>query len=258
MIPHFICHQFGYHDDNYGVLMHDPITGHTAAIDAGCAKSYHAALEETGYQLSHIFITHHHWDHTDGLAELKQQTGATVIGPANSKQEIISQCDILVQDNDYVTFANQQVKAIATPGHTLDMINYYCETQKLLFSGDSLFVLGCGRLFEGEGPMMWASLLKLKSLPQDTLVYSSHEYSLANAAFALTIDPDNEALGERVAKIKALVEDGHPSVPASLADECATNPFLRADDQSIRAHLGLLDASDAEVFTEIRARKDRF
>lgn len=252
------CYQFAYNDDNYGVLVHDPLTGQTAAIDAGEAGAYVAALQQTGYQLSHIFITHHHWDHTDGLAELKQLTGAKVIGPANSKQSLLSLFDTRVKDNDQFDFAGQTVTAIATPGHTLDMINYYIGAQDLLFSGDSLFVLGCGRLFEGDGPMMWDSLLKLKSLPRQTVMYSAHEYSLANAAFAMTIDPENAALQNRVEEIKALTRQGLATVPSTLAVECETNPFLRADDQSIRAHLGLAGASDAEVFTEIRNRKDRF
>ncbi|MGC6529693.1 MAG: hydroxyacylglutathione hydrolase [Candidatus Puniceispirillaceae bacterium] len=253
-----ICYQFPYHSDNYGFLLHDADTGQTAAIDAGCAESYQLALDKTGFTLTEIWITHHHWDHTDGLADLKAATGAKIVGPANTKEAIATYCDQMISDGEGFIFAGQPVKIIATPGHTLDMMNYYLPQEKMLFSGDSLFVLGCGRLFEGDGPMMWQSLEKLKALPDDTVIYSAHEYAAANAAFAITIDPDNTALQERIKQITELGEKGVPTVPSTLADENATNPFLRADDAVIRVHLGMQDASDAAVFTEIRHRKDRF
>ena len=253
-----ICYQFPYHSDNYGFLLHDAETGQTAAIDAGCADSYQLALDKTGFTLTEIWITHHHWDHTDGLADLKAATGAKVIGPANTKEAIAKSCDQMISDGDEFIFAGQRVNIIATPGHTLDMMNYHLPQEKMLFSGDSLFVLGCGRLFEGDGPMMWQSLEKIKALPDGTVIYSAHEYAAANAAFAITIDPDNAALQERVKQITDFGERGVPTVPSTLADEMATNPFLRADDAVIRAHLGMQGASDAAVFSEIRHRKDRF
>ena len=253
-----LCKQFAYHDDNYGFLLHDEASGLTAAIDLGCAKSYRDALAQAGWQLTHIFITHHHWDHTDGLAEIKQQKGAHVIGPHNTKDFLAALIDTAVGQGDVVRLGAHHFDVIATPGHTLDMVNYYSAANQMLFSGDSLFVLGCGRLFEGDGPMMWQSLAKLIALPDETVIYSAHEYALSNAEFAATIDPHNEALLKRIANIRGTREAGRASVPSTLAEECATNPFLRADDKAIRAHLGLHDASDEAVFTEIRARKDRF
>lgn len=253
-----ICHQFSYNDDNYGFLLHDPKTKQTAAIDAGCAKSYEAALAETGYQLSCIFITHHHWDHTDGLAALKKATNAHVIGPKNTKDSIAALLDETVQDGDRISFGSQLIDVIATPGHTLDMMNYYTAEAGYLFSGDSLFTLGCGRLFEGDGPMMWDSLSKLLALPDETIIYSAHEYAFANAAFAATIDPENTALQDRIALIEQARAKGVPTVPSRLAEEKATNPFCRAEDAKIRAHLGMSDESDEAVFTEIRRRKDVF
>ena len=253
-----ICYQFAYHSDNYGFLLHDAETGQTAAIDAGCADSYQLALNKTGFTLTEIWITHHHWDHSDGLADLKAATGAKVIGPANTKDAIAKSCDRMISDGEEFLFSGQPVNIIATPGHTLDMMNYHLPQEKMLFSGDSLFVLGCGRLFEGDGPMMWQSLEKIKALPDDTVIYSAHEYAVANAAFAITIDPDNTALQKRVKQITEFGEKGVPTVPSMLADEMATNPFLRADDAVIRAHLGMQGSSDAAVFSEIRHRKDRF
>ena len=253
-----ICHQFAYHEDNYGVLVHDPASGQTAAIDSGCVNSYLAALEQTGYQLSHIFITHHHWDHTDGLKALKQATGAYAIGPHNTKAEVAQYLDKTVRDGDSMHLADHQISVIATPGHTLDMMNYYLPQAGLLFSGDSLFTLGCGRLFEGDGPMMWQSLSKLLSLPNSTKLYSAHEYALSNAAFAESIDPDNPELQARIARIKELRATGQPTVPSLLSEEKATNPFCRPDNGAIRAHLGLQGVSDEAVFTEIRRRKDVF
>lgn len=253
-----ICHQFPYNDDNYGVLLHDKATGYTAAIDAGCAASYQASLDETGYQLSHIFVTHHHGDHTAGLSALKQATSALVLGPHNTKQEVRQHIDIALKDGDEFNFAGHHISAVATPGHTLDMINYALIEARLLFSGDSLFVLGCGRLFEGDGPMMWRSLTKLMALPSDMLVYSAHEYALANARFAETIEPDNQALIRRIAALQEARDKGLASTPSLLSEELATNPFLRADKPHIAAYLGMADASAEDVFTEIRRRKDQF
>ena len=251
-------HQFSYLSDNYGYLLHDPDTGHAAAIDAGDASAYLAALDETGYQLSHIFITHHHYDHIDGLAKLKQATGASVIGPSDTKSSLAAMIDKPVSDNDNFAFANRTVQVIATPGHTLDMMNYYLPDDKIIFTGDTLFTLGCGRLFEGDGPMMWHSLSRLRALAAETMIYSAHEYSLANAAFALSVDPNNQVLKRRAAAIQASRDKGQPTVPSCLADECATNPFLRPDDVAIRRHLGMEDASDEAVFAKIRALKDAF
>ena len=254
------CHylQFPYLSDNYGVLVHDAETGKTAAIDAGDDAAYLAALSEAGLTLDEIWITHHHWDHTDGLAALKLATGALVRGPAETKDHIAEHIDVGYQDGGSFDFAGQTVSVIATPGHTLDMVNFFLTADKVLFSGDSLFVLGCGRLFEGDGPMMWESLQKLRALPPETVIYGSHEYSLANAKFALSVDPQNEALAIRAAEIEAKRSKDEATVPSYLSEELATNPFLRPDDVGIRQHLGMEDATDTAVFTQIRALKDSF
>jgi len=248
---------YTYGSDNYGVLLNCPDTGFTASVDCGDAKATEQALSDTGWTLSEIWLTHHHGDHTAGAQALKQSTGAKVIGP-NRSQTPIAAVDEVVGDGDTFEFAGRGVQVIHTPGHTLDMVNFYLPAESLLFSGDTLFTLGCGRLFEGDAPMMWKSLLKLSALPKDTVIYGSHEYTLANAAFAVTVDPDNETLKDQVTNVKALRDAGEPTVPTTLAMELQTNPFLRADDVSIRRHLNMSDASDADVFAEIRARKDSF
>lgn len=253
----FQYHQFLYGSDNYGVLMHDAETGQTAAVDAGDLDSYLAALDQTGWSLSHILVTHHHGDHTEGLAQLAAQTGAKVFGPAGD-QPGHQAIETKLADGDRFEFAGTPVEVIATPGHTLDMLNYYLPDQAVCFTGDTLFALGCGRVFEGTAEMMWTSLSKLMVLPADTVLYSSHEYTAANARFAVTIDPENQALAARVKAVEALRADNQPTVPSMLSEELATNPFLRAADTAVRAHLGMADATDSAVFAEIRSRKDNF
>lgn len=250
-------HQFAYNDDNYGVLVHDPKSGETSAVDAGDAEAYISAAEAKGWNLTQIWITHHHWDHTDGLAKLKEKSGATVYGPTQKSQPIAG-LDVHLSEGDEVDFAGRKVTILETPGHTLDMINFYLADDKILFSGDTLFALGCGRIFEGTAPMMWNSLHKLSKLPAETTVYCSHEYTAANAKFALSVDPENEVLQERASQIHALRERGEPTVPFTLEMELATNPFLRPHDSKVRSQLNMEQHSDEDVFTEIRKRKDSF
>lgn len=254
----FEIYQFAYNDDNYGVLIHDAQSGETACIDAGDDRAVLHALSQKGWTLTQLWITHHHWDHTDGLEELKAATGCTVYGPAYKGGAEIVGVDVEVSEADVIRFAGQDVQILHTPGHTTDMINFYLPSEGVVFMGDTLFPLGCGRLFEGTPAMMWDSLSKLAALPQDTLVYCGHEYTQANAEFAVTVDPKNESLINRSEVISKLRAEGRPTVPTTVALELATNPFLRASDPDIRAHLGMESASDAEVFTEIRKRKDHF
>lgn len=250
-------HQFLYGSDNYGLLLHCPKTNLTACVDAGDAVATHAALRETGWRLSHIFITHHHGDHTDGLESLKSSYDAKVYGP-KIDSAVSKLYDTLLGDGDQFEFAGRQINVLATPGHTLDMINFYSPSDKIVCTGDTLFVLGCGRIFEGNAPMMWAGLQKLMKLPDETLVYCSHEYTLANARFAVTIDPNNVALAKRLAAFETLRNSDMPTIPTRIDLEKATNPFLRPSDPGIRANLSMANASDAEVFAEIRRRKDNF
>lgn len=246
-------HQFECLSDNYGVLIHSPDTGETASVDAPDALAVERALAEKGWKLSHFLVTHHHADHVQGIAPLKEKYGARVIGPDNASIDTV---DETVGDGDRFTFAGAPVEVIATPGHTLDMLNFHFPDQGVVFTGDTLFAMGCGRVFEGDPEMMWNSLEKLMKLPEATTVYCGHEYTLANGRFALTVDPDNEALKDRVKEVESLREAGKPTVPTTMAKELATNPFLRASDPAIRTHLGMADASDGEVFAEIRKRKD--
>jgi hydroxyacylglutathione hydrolase len=246
-------YQFGYMSDNYGVLLHSPQTGETAMIDAGDATAAFTALEQQGWALSHLFVTHHHADHIAGLEKIKSQTGCTVHGPDG-----ITGVDKTLSEGDTFSFAGVDVHVLHTPGHTLDMLNYHLPSESIVFTGDTLFTLGCGRLFEGDAPTMWRSLRKLKSLPGDTWVYGSHEYTQANARFALSVDPNNDALQQRAEQIDKLRAENQATVPTKLADELATNPFLRPDDPAIRDLLGMQDATDEAVFAEIRQRKDNF
>lgn len=248
-------HQFPYGDDNYGVLVHDNVSNQTACVDAGDAAAVFKALEEKGWSLNQLWITHHHADHVDGLMEVKEKTGCHVIGPEKSVGNIAG-LDQGVSEDDQFGLGEHIVEVIETPGHTLDMVNFYLPDDGVVFTGDTLFSMGCGRLFEGAPTLMWDSLRKLLALPENTVIYCSHEYTAANAAFALTIDPSNVALVQRAAEVKALRAAGKPTVPTDMAIERATNPFLRADDTAIREYLGMATATDAEVFTEIRARKD--
>jgi hydroxyacylglutathione hydrolase len=258
-------HQFAYGSDNYGVLLHCPKTGETAMVDAGDADAAQQALTQTGWQLSQIWITHHHGDHTAGLASIKAAHKAHVIGPVAGTHPIAGVDQALgralgraPEQAMTFTFAGQTVHVLATPGHTLDMINFYLPDENLVFTGDTLFAMGCGRLFEGDAAMMWASLKKLMALPDNTVIYCSHEYTAANAAFALSIDPDNTALATRAVDVQTLRANGKATIPTTMALEKATNPFLRASDATIRAHLGMEGAPDGAVFAEVRRRKDSF
>ena len=246
-------HQFSCRSDNFGVLVHSPETGETASIDAPDAGAVRAALSQRGWKLSHIIVTHHHMDHVEGIGELKAETGCTVIGPANPA---IPAVDRTVGDGDRFEFAGENIEVIATPGHTLDMLNYHFTDSGVVFTGDTLFALGCGRVFEGSAEQMWNSLQKLAALPSETKIYCGHEYTLANGRFALTVDGENPKLQARMKKIEKLRSDGEPTLPTEMAIELETNPFLRAADPQIRKNLGMESASDAEVFAEIRKRKD--
>lgn len=254
-MPKLEFFQFPTLSDNYGVLVHDAASGQTASIDAPDAADIEAALAEKGWNLTHILVTHHHWDHTQGIDTLKQKYGCHVIGPA-AEADKISTLDKTVEDGDSFQFAGETVHVISTPGHTLGMVNFHFADSKVVFTGDTLFALGCGRIFEGDPAMMWASMQKLMALPPETTVYCGHEYTQTNARFALSVDPDNAKLVIRAARIDALRADGKPTLPTSIGEELETNPFLRAADPKIRKQLDMQGASDSDVFAEIRKRKD--
>ncbi len=249
-------HLFPCLDDNYGVLVHDAETGMTASIDAPDADDVREALAEKGWKLTHILTTHHHHDHTGGNAELKAETASTIIGPKGEAAKIPG-LDKAVGEGDTFQFGGREVQVLETPGHTLGHITYYIPSENVAFAGDTLFALGCGRVFEGTPEMMHASLQKLAALPGATTVYCGHEYTAANAKFALTIEPENEELQARMKVIERLRASGKPTVPTTIGAELATNPFLRAHIPAIQQRLSMKGAPDWQVFAEIRERKNR-
>lgn len=249
--------QFRCRADNYGYLLHDPDSGATAAIDTPDGSAVSEALRHTGWSLSHILNTHHHYDHVDGNLELKAKTGCRVFGGQRFAEKIPG-IDETVGDGDVVKFGAYEIAVLETPGHTLGHVVYVVNDPPLAFTGDTLFSLGCGRLFEGTPQQMWASLRKLLELPPETLIYCAHEYTLSNAEFALEIEPENEALQLMAERIRNQCRNRQPTVPSRLAQEMAANPFLRPDSPEIRKRLGMENAPDDEVFAEIRRRKDTF
>jgi hydroxyacylglutathione hydrolase len=243
--------------DNYGVLIHDPASGATAAIDAPEAQPIEAALKQTGWKLTDILVTHHHHDHTGGIAELKKRHGCRVVAPQGEAAKI-PLVDETAREGDTVKVGSLSAHVIETPGHTAGHITYWFKDDKIAFAGDTLFSIGCGRVIEGTPEMMWASLRKLRDLPGDTLVYCGHEYTLANIKFAQSIDPDNTALEARAARAAKQIAAGQPTIPTTIAEEKVTNPFLRADVPEIATAVGLAGRPAAEVFAEIRAQKNKF
>lgn len=243
--------------DNYAYIAHDAVTGATAVVDVPEAAPILTALSENDWKASHILITHHHDDHIAGVRALAAATGAKVVGAAADARRL-PRLDIAVQEGDILKIGVSEGHVIEVPGHTLGHLAYHFPDSAAVFTADSLMALGCGRVFEGTMAQMWESLAKLASLPPGTRVFSGHEYTTANARFALTIEPDNAALRDRTERIAAMRAAGQPTVPALLEEELATNPFLRASRAEVKAAMGLAGASDAEVFAEIRNRKDRF
>jgi hydroxyacylglutathione hydrolase len=248
----FLCRS-----DNFGVLLHCPESGLTACIDAPELAPIKAAAEKRGWKITHIFTTHHHGDHVEANLALKEAYGCEIIGPRNEAVAIPG-IDRTVADGDEFMFGTHPVRVIETPGHTAGHICYHLPEDMLLFAADTLFALGCGRLFERSAMDMWHSLQKLAALPDETIVYFGHEYTLSNARFALTIDPDNMRLKTRAEVIEAQRKRGDFTIPTTIGLEKETNPFLRAGDPDIRKTLGMETAANDEVFAEIRKRKDNF
>jgi len=250
-------HQFEAFSDNYGYLIHDAGAGVTAAIDTPDTPKILAAIEETGWGLTHIFNTHWHPDHAGGNLELKKKFGCEIVGPRGEAAKIPG-LDKAVGEGDIVTFGSHKSRVIDVPGHTLGHIAYHFADDGVAFVGDALFVLGCGRVFEGTPPQMWGSLKKLGELPPETIVYCAHEYTQANARFAETIEKSNDELHARIVEIDELRARGERTVPTTIEMELATNPFLRAEEPSLQKAIGMEGADPAAVFTEVRKRKDNF
>ncbi|TCP38881.1 hydroxyacylglutathione hydrolase [Rhodovulum marinum] len=243
--------------DNYAYLAHDPATGATAVVDVPEAAPVEAALAERGWRLSDILITHHHQDHVGGVEALRDAHGARVVGAAADAHRL-PPLDLALGDGDSISIGAATGRVLDVSGHTVGHIAYHFPDSGVVFTADSLMALGCGRVFEGTPEMMWASLSKLAALPPETLVCSGHEYTAANGRFALTIEPENAALRARVAEVAVLRAEGRPTVPSRLSEELATNPFLRAGQDAVKRGVGMEGAPDADVFAEVRARKDRF
>jgi hydroxyacylglutathione hydrolase len=242
--------------DNFGVLVHDPASGATAAMDAPEAAPVEAALAATGWRLTDILVTHHHHDHTGGIEELKQRHRCRVVAP-DAEADGIPEVDETVREGDEVRVGALAARVIETPGHTAGHISYVLPADKLAFVGDTLFSIGCGRVIEGTPEMMWQSLLKLRALPDDTQIYCGHEYTLANIRFAKTIEPDNAALSAREQEVARLVAARQPTIPSRMGQEKAANPFLRADLPELARSVGLAGSPAWQVFAEIRERKNR-
>jgi hydroxyacylglutathione hydrolase len=243
--------------DNYAYILQCSETGVAAVVDVPDAAPIQAVLDAQGLKLDHIFITHHHFDHIDGVDTLREATGARVYGALADKHRLPS-LDVALSEGDTVSLGASEAVIVDVPGHTVGHIAFWFKRDAAVFSADSLMALGCGRIFEGTQPMMWETMQTFMAMPPETLVYSGHEYTASNAKFALSIEPDNAELKARAADIEATRAKGGFTVPASIELELATNPFMRANLASVKAVLDMKDASDAEVFGEIRTRKDNF
>jgi hydroxyacylglutathione hydrolase len=250
-------HMFACLQDNYGYLLHDAETSVTAAIDTPDAGAILAALAERRWQLTHILNTHHHADHAGGNLALKKHTGCRIIGP-RADAERIPGIDVHVGDGDSFELGSHRVEVFDTPGHTRGHIVYWLPQDDAAFVGDTLFAMGCGRLFEGTPAQMWSSLQKIVRWPDRTRLYCAHEYTQANGRFALTVEPGNRALAQRMQDVVRLRAEGRPTIPTTVALEKATNPFLRPASPDLQATLGLVGASETEVFAKTRALKDAF
>jgi hydroxyacylglutathione hydrolase len=243
--------------DNFGVLVHDPASGATAAIDAPEAGPVEAALKSTGWKLTDILVTHYHHDHTGGIEELKERHRCRVVAP-EAEADGIPEVDETVSENDVVRVGGLEARVIETPGHTAGHITYVFPAEKLAFAGDTLFSIGCGRVLEGSAETMWQSLLKLRALPDDTRVFCGHEYTAANIRFAKTIEPDNALFAAREQEVAKLVAEKKPTIPSLMGEEKAANPFLRADVPEVAQAVGLAGKPAWQVFAEIRERKNKF
>lgn len=244
-------------NDNYIYLLHDPVSGETAAVDPTVAQPVLNTLEQRGWRLTTILNTHHHSDHVGGNLELKQKTGCTIIAGL-SDQNRIPGIDRGVVDGDLITLGKHAARVISTPGHTSGHVVYYFAEDTALFCGDTLFVMGCGRLFEGTAEQMWHSLQKLKTLPPETQIYCAHEYTQTNGRFALTVEPDNCELRQRMEIINQQRANGQPTVPSTIEQELATNPFFRENSPALQQTIKKTNCTPIEIFAEVRRLKDHF
>lgn len=244
-------------EDNYAFIIGNPKTREAAVIDVPEAAPINAALKAGGWRLTTVLLTHHHWDHVDGLDGLDNRANLVVIGSFNDAHRLppLNKC---ARDDQTITVCGHNAQIINVSGHTINHIAFYFASEGLAFTADSLMGFGCGRLSEGTHAQAWDSLKKLRALPRDTIICSGHEYTQSNAKFAIALDPNNSDIISRVQAVDAARAAGQPTVPSTLDLEIRTNPFLRADDPALMAHLGMSEADPADVFAEIRTRKDKF
>ncbi len=250
-------HQIPVLSDNYVYLAHCPETAATAVVDPAVTEPVLDAAAKKGWSITHIINTHHHDDHTGGNLGIKRTTGCTVVGPEPDRDRIPG-IDVMVDEGDTFMLGAAEARVFFVPGHTRGHIAYWFADSAALFCGDTLFAMGCGRLFEGTPVQMWGSLQKLMDLPGDTRVYCAHEYTQANGRYALTVDPQNDDLVRRMAVVDDMRSRNLPTVPSTIAEERATNPFLRPRSPQVMRALDMEDADPVTVFAELRARKDRF
>ena len=250
-------HTFLCLSDNIGVLVHDAATGETASVDVPEAAAVERALRETNWRLTKIIVTHRHSDHVQGIPELKAKTGARVIAPKKASAKV-THADELVGEGDKVELGNLIASVLETPGHCADHISYWFAADNALFAGDTIFTLGCGRVSEAPPAVLWSSLQRIASLPDNTRIWSGHEYTLSNARFALSVDGENAALKLRAKAFEKARAAGELTVPTTLAEEKATNPFLRATDPHVQRAVGMVGADAGAVFAVLRERKNRF
>lgn len=243
--------------DNYAYLVYDRADGVCGVVDPSEPEPVKRAAAARGLTLTHIFNTHHHMDHVGGNLALKEFSGAQIVGPEKDAARIPG-IDIGVKEGETFKLGSHGARVLEIPAHTRQHIAFWFEKDKAVFTGDTLFAMGCGRLFEGDPPTMWSSLSKLMRLPDDTRVYCGHEYTEANGRFALSVEPGNADLNARMAEVRTLRAEGKPTVPSTMGLEKKTNPFLRAASPEIRRLLGLESAGDVDVFAETRRRKDVF
>jgi hydroxyacylglutathione hydrolase len=245
-------------DDNYGWIIHDKVTKETAVVDTPEAAPYLSELTKRGWTLTHIFNTHHHWDHTGSNLELKKKD-VTIYGPVKEQSKIPG-IDIAVGNGDTISFGDETIEILDVGGHTKGHIAYHFPHSQLVFPGDAIFALGCGKMFEGTPTQFWNSLSTLRSLPDPTIIYCAHEYTMGNAKFAMSVEPSNEQLVERVKDVYDKRSKGLPTVPSTMGEEKQTNPFLRFDiSEEIRTNVGANNNDDLPtMFAKVRSAKDNF
>jgi hydroxyacylglutathione hydrolase len=243
--------------DNYAYLLNDPTSGEAAVVDPSEAAPVLAALQETGWTLKHILNTHHHHDHIGGNEALKAATGAKIVGPEKERHRI-PDLDVGLAEGDGYAIGSRRFHVLDVPGHTSGHIALVFDEDEAVFSGDTLFSLGCGRLFEGTPAQMWQSLSKLRALPGATRIYCGHEYTQSNCRFALSIEPENRDLQARVEEVTRQRAAGAPTIPTTIDLENRTNPFLRVDRPELQQANGWAGREPVEIFTELRRRKDTF